>query len=461
MEPLYKWNYDYAETLWMKMFLARPDFEQNRSEVLINFEQALDIIRATDNLTAGIRKIVYLVGWQGLGHDDCYPEMETVNDALKRECDADGRESLLWLVSEAKKYHTAVSFHGNLADAYEATPCFPALVKGDAVVKDKNGDPAVIEVFNGRNAYKISYKGYYESGLFKKNWDRFCEVTPVREAGTVHLDNFCIAQSLNPRTNVEEEAEARNKMLDYIASGGVDVTTEYTYRELEFRAESPTHPIRRFYAAAADPLPQGSFEDVPLRTLGRIPASWWTSGMTVDDCMRVPPSLYAGHLTDPKQLAVFYGTVHGEDIWRGYGNDPKDWAPEFTRQFCTLQVPYAYLNRYARQSYTEADGHYTVFFSGGVVSSGREGRITKNGAVLKDGGDVLLPLDESNESFIVYSEHGRSGAWAIPDAAFAAAAVSELTAEGSVPCGSARIENGTVSLNVPAGRAFLLKAVTQ
>ena len=119
MQPLYKWNYDYGKTLWMKMFLARPDFEQNRSDVLISFEQALDIIRATDNLTAGIRKIVYLVGWQGLGHDDCYPEMEVVNDALKRECDADGRESLLWLCREAKKYHTAVSFHGNLSDAYE------------------------------------------------------------------------------------------------------------------------------------------------------------------------------------------------------------------------------------------------------------------------------------------------------------------------------------------------------
>ncbi len=459
MEPLYKWNYDYAETLWMKMFLARPDFEQNRSEVLINFEQALDIIRATDNLTAGIRKIVYLVGWQGLGHDDCYPEMETVNDALKRECDADGRESLLWLVSEAKKYHTAVSFHGNLADAYEATPCFPALVKGDAVVKDKNGDPAVIEVFNGRNAYKVSYKGYYESGLFKKNWDRFCEAVPVREAGTVHLDNFCIAQSLNPYTSVEDEDAARSKMLDYIASLGIDVTTEYTYRELEWRADSPEHPIRRFYAAAEDPLPEGRFEDAPIRTLGRIPASWWTSGMTAEDCMKVPPALYSGHLTDPKLLAVFYGAMHGEDIWMERGAAPENWAPEFLRQFCTLQLPYFYLNRYDRQRCDENDGGYTVYFSEGVVSRGKEGCITKNGAVLKNGGDVLLPLDEENRRFIAYSENGRSGDWAIPDAAFTAADVFELTADGSIPRGRTVITDGAVNLSVPKGCALLLKSV--
>ncbi len=453
------WNYDYSKTLWMKMYLAEPDFPRRRSRVFITFAQALEIIRAVDNLTAGIPKIVYLVGWQGLGHDDCYPEMEVVNDALKRECDATARESLRWLFNEAKKYHTVVSFHGNLADAYEATPCFPGLVAGNGVVKDLTGAPAVIEVFNGRNAYKVSYKGYYESGLFKKNWDRFCEVTPVREAGTVHLDNFCIAQSLNPRTNVEEEAEARNKMLDYIASGGVDVTTEYTYRELEFRAESPTHPIRRFYAAAADPLPQGSFEDVPLRTLGRIPASWWTDSMTMDDCIRIPPALYAGHLTRPGQLEVFYGTMHGEEIWREHGNDPENWAPEFTRQFCTLQVPYTYLNRYARQSYAGEDGAYTVCFSGGVVSSGKEGLITKNGAVLKRGGDVLLPLEETDKTFIAYSQNGRSGVWEIPDAAFAAAQVFELTPGGNVPRGTAVIENGRISLSVPAGRALLLKAL--
>ena len=457
MQPLYKWNYDYGKTLWMKMFLAKPDFEQNRSDVLISFKQALDIIRATDNLTAGIRKIVYLVGWQGLGHDDCYPEMEVVNDALKRECDADGRESLLWLCREAKKYHTAVSFHGNLSDAYEATPCFPALVRENAVVKDKNGEPAVIEVFNCRNAYKVSYKGYYESGLFKKNWDRFCEIAPVREAGTVHLDNFCIAQSLNPCTSVEDEDAARNKMLDYIASLGIDVTTEYTYRELEWRADSPGHPIRRFYAAAEEPLPEGRPEDAPIRTLGRIPASWWTSGMTAEDCMKIPPSLYSGHLTDPKLLAVFYGGMHGEDIWMKHGADPADWAPEFLRQFCTLQLPYFYLNRYERQRCTEDDGGYTVYLSDGVVSRGKEGRITKNGDVLKDGDDVLLPLDAENRTFIAYSENGRTGDWAIPDAAFAAADVYELTADGSIPRGRVRIANGTVGLNVPKGRALLLK----
>ena len=456
MDKKYNWNYDYSQTLWMKMYLAEPDFPNNRSVVFITFEQALDIIKAVDAMTQGISKIVYLVGWQGLGHDDCYPEMEIVNEALKRAEDKTACDSLWWLFYEAKKYHTIVSFHGNLADAYSDTPCYPELVKTNSLSNNKEGKPAVIEVFNGRDAFKVSYKGYYESGLFKKNWDRFCEVTPVREAGTVHLDNFCIAQSLNPYTSVEDESEARNKMLDYIQSLGIDVTTEYTYRELEWRADSPTHPIRKLYATAVNPLPEGRFEDAPIHTLGRIPSSWWTSGMTIDDCMKIPASIYSGHLTDKKLLDTFYGIVHGEDIWRKYGNNPDDWSGEFIKQFCTLQLPYFYLNHSDRLNYTEDDEGYTVYFSDGIVSTGKSCRIEKNGIVIKDGNDVLLPLDYERKIFIAYSENGRTGEWNIPDADFSKADVYKVTWEGNKPYGTAVIIDGKIKLDVPPGNAFVL-----
>ncbi len=453
-----KWNYDYSQTLWMKMYLAQPDFTKNISDVRITFAQALDLIKTMDALTQGIQKIVYLVGWQGLGHDDCYPEMEVVNEALKREEDATARDSLYWLFEQAKQYHTVVSFHGNLADAYTQTPCFPALVKGNAVVKNKDGEPTPIEVFNGRDGYKISYKGYYESGLFKELWDRFCAATPVREAGTVHLDNFCIAQSLNPYTSVEDEDAARNKMLDYMQSLGIDVTTEYTYRELEWRADSREHPIGKFYQTVVDPLPKGSWQDAPIRTLGRIPASWWTSNLTAQDCMEIPPALYSGHLTDPALLRVFYGAMHGEDIWMKHGIQTENWAPEFLRQFCTLQLPYFYLNRLERRQLEKDGDEYTVVFSGGVKSCGREESISKNGIVLKKGGDVLLPLDAKAQVFIAYSEKGKSGEWNIPDAAFVQASVFEITPNGNVARGTAAVCRGKVTLDVQPGRALVLKA---
>ena len=454
-----KWNYDYSQTLWMKMYLAEPeDFAKGTSKVFITFSQALDIIKAIDAMTQGIRKIIYLVGWQGLGHDDCYPEMEVVNEHLKRACDATARDSLWWLFEEAKRYNTVVSFHVNQADAYSDTPCFPELVATNSLVNGKDGKPAVIEVFNGRDAYKVSYKGYYESGLFKRLWDRFCEVTPVRESGTVHIDNFCVAQSLNPYTSVEEEDAARSRMLDYIASLGIDVTSEYTYREMEWRADSPTHPIRQqLYVTAVDPVPEGDWRDAPIRTLGRIPATWWTSNVTAEECMKIPAAVYSGRLTDPKEKDVFYGAMHGEEIWRAHGNDPADWKAAFLLEFCTMQLPYFYLNRHARLRLEEADDAYIVTFSDGIVSDGRTRTITVNGVPVKEGEDVLLPLDSRNTTFIAYSRNGRDGEWNVPDAAFTQADLFEITPDGNVPCGSVQITDGKVRLRVPADRAFVLR----
>lgn len=454
---LYDWNYDYSKTMWLKMYMAEPDFPNNRSLVYITYERALDIFRVIDNLTQGIRKIVYLVGWQGLGHDDCYPDMDELNEALKRDCDATARESLFWLYNEAKKYNTVVSFHVNLADAYGASKSCPELIAADGVAKNPDGTPAVIEVFNGRDAYKVSYKGYWESGLFGKLWQRFCEATPVREAGTVHIDNFCVAQSFCPETHLEDEVNARNQILDYISDvTGIDVTTEYTYRELEYRADSPTHPIRKFYAKWVDgDLPFSDFTKAPVHTLGRIPSSWWTSGMTAEDCMRIPPSLYSGRLTEKPLLAAFYGCMHGEDIWmRKDVSDPETWAPEFLRQFCTMQLPYLYLNRYDRETLDRDGENYTVGFSGGVVSRGRDGVITRDGVVLKNGGDVCLPLDEDEKTWIVFSENGRNGDWNMPGVKATGAAVYRITSQGNEFLKNAQISDERIALDVEPGTGY-------
>ncbi len=58
-------------------------------------------------------KIIYLVGWQNNGHDDKYPDIFEVNKALKRDEDETSYDSLMWLIKEAKKYNTIVSFHVN------------------------------------------------------------------------------------------------------------------------------------------------------------------------------------------------------------------------------------------------------------------------------------------------------------------------------------------------------------
>ncbi len=453
-----KFNYDYSKTLWMKMFLAKPDWEKKTSDVLINFEQALEIIRIMDNVTQGIKKIVYLVGWQGLGHDDCYPEMEVINPYLKRDCDATPRDSFMWLFKEAEKYNTVISVHGNLADEYEVNQSHPEFVEASAITKYPDGTPAVIEVFYGRNAYKTSYKQYWESGLFKKYFDRFCEVIPVREAGTVHLDNFCIAENFGPRTEMHEQDEARNKMLDYIMSLGIDVTSEYTYREMPLRSES-NHPIRKYYEKCGAEITDTDWRDAPVRTLGRIPAVWWMSNMTIDDCISIQASEFSGYLNVESLRNVFYGTVHGEDIWMNNGIERDVWVPMFIRQFCTMQVPYTYLNRYKRLSYTgNGEDGYVVTFSDGVETCGNTLSITKNGIELKKGYDVILPLTEDNKTFIAYSENGKDGEWNVPDAEFHKAKVYNITADGNEYIFDVTVKDKKISLNLKAGQAVAVIA---
>jgi hypothetical protein len=411
-----------------------------------------------DNITQGIKKIVYLVGWQGLGHDDCYPEMEVINPYLKRDCDASPRDSFMWLFEEAKKYNTVVSVHGNIADEYDANQSHPEFVEASAITKYPDGTPAVIEVFYGRNAYKTSYKQYWESGLFKKYFDRFCEVIPVREAGTVHLDNFCIAENFGPRTEMHEQDEARNKMLDYIMSLGIDVTSEYTYREMPLRSES-NHPIRKYYEKCGAEITDTDWLDAPIRTLGRIPAVWWMNNMTIDDCINIQADEFSGYLNIEPLRNVFYGTVHGEDIWMNNGIEKDVWVPMFIRQFCTMQVPYTYLNRYKRLSYTGNDEEgYTVTFSDGVETCGNELSITKNGIELKKGYDVILPLTEDNKIFIAYSENGKDGEWNVPDAEFDKAKVYNITADGNEYLCDVTVENKKISLNLTAGQAVAVIA---
>lgn len=455
-----KFNYNYSKILWMKMFLAKPDFENNTSEVLINFEQASEIIKRIDNITQGIEKIIYLVGWQGLGHDDLYPEMNVINPYLKRECDATAKDSLLWLIAEAKKCNTVISYHGNVADAYKASPTHEEFVKESAVLKHPDGTPAVIEIFNGRDAYKTSYKQFWESGLFKKIIDDFCEAVPVKEAGTVHLDNFCIAENMFPRTDVEQQNEARNKMLDYVMSLGIDVTSEYTYRELLLRADAEKHPVRKYYAQYQDNLPVGDWRDAPLHTLGRIPAVWWMSNMTIDDCINIQPEEFSGYLNDSVLKTVFYGTMHGEDIWMNNGIDSEVWVPLFIREFCTHHIPYIYLNRYKRLSYKEDDGNYIVTFDGGVESTGRIKTITRNGIVLKNGNDVILPLTQDDMTFVAYSENGKDGEWNIPDAPFSKAAVYNITEYGNEYIGDVTVTDKKILLSLSAGQAVAVKGIS-
>ncbi len=208
-------KHDYTQTMMMKLFMARPN-SLGGSEVVCNFSQALEIVKATDIITVGVPKIIYLVGWQYNGHDDKYPAFFEVNKNLKNPEDETALDSMLKFMEEAEKYNTTISVHVNFADAYENSPVFADYVVNKSLIRTKAGNPAVIEQYNGLPCYKVSYKEEWESGLFKKRTDKLLAMLPIEKAGTIHVDNFQCYANRSPKVSVYEMQVFWKKMIAYL-----------------------------------------------------------------------------------------------------------------------------------------------------------------------------------------------------------------------------------------------------
>ena len=119
--------------------MARPKPEGG-SNVSLTFEDALKVIKGIDELSRGVQKIFYLVGWQYDGHDWKYPAFFEFNEALKRPQDATAADSYRWLREEAKKYNTTISVHVLLGDAYENSPLWEHYLKNGFICRDAQGN---------------------------------------------------------------------------------------------------------------------------------------------------------------------------------------------------------------------------------------------------------------------------------------------------------------------------------
>lgn len=445
MKPQWQYNYDYTKCMVMKLGLAHPDKARpGKSKVLMTFEQALDFIKKVDAITQGIPKIYYLVGWQYLGHDDKYPDFFEVNEALKRAQDATAYDSFRWLCEEAKQYHSVVSVHINFNDAYDNAPSFDDFVRAGALIRKKNGQPRAIEKYNGRACYKTCLKAYWESGLFKRQLDRFVETFPfIAETGTIHVDNFQCYKNQSPAVSIREMQNARRKMITYAHEKGLDITSEFTYKETE---DLPTRPLFG--------LPREHHRSAPMDTVGFIPMTWWCNRQTKKELVEVPPQVYCGGMFREKRYEkILYGNMHGEDILTTAN---AHWAEDFLHQFATLQVPYHFLCAHKRLAIDGFGSNLHCTLSDGIESFGKAQTITQNGVVRKKGDTLLLPLVQKKGQYIAYSKTGDSRTWHIPEAVGRSAQVYAITENGNAFINTLPIKNGDLTLQIEPRQALLV-----
>jgi len=449
--PVYIQNkHLYHQTLTMKLFMAQALYDSTykrkdngKTELYLNCEQALDVIRRIDNITLGIPKIIYLVGWQYNGHDSKYPAWFEGNESIKRPGDPSALESIKWLMKEAVKYHTTVSLHINMFDAYEDSPLWDKYVKNNIIAR--NNDSTLRK---GEWGYPISYAQEWKTGFARKRIDTLCRLLPVEKAGTIHIDAFhswppvpvkrkngkdSIDLKQTPISpflgfTVKDETEAQRQIFSYWASKGIDVTSE-----------------------GVDFLRETAFE-------GFQHMAWWFGGKS-DYYIKWPASYYCGGMDRSMWGKLFGSSMHGEDIVR---KDPGK-LTGFKQNFCLKTAVWYYLNRLDRLYLINGKDFRSVCFSDNVkvFLSENDYRITRGEMLILENDNLFIPaLWMGTNTIVSYSMSGyKNRKWVLPDDWSGATTVKlyRVTDLGVKEIGVAAVIDGVITLSLKKDDMILIE----
>lgn len=447
--PLLQWHHPYHQTLTMKLFLSQAQFDgkykrkdNGNSTVQLTIEEALEVIRKIDNLTLGIPKIIYLVGWQYNGHDSKYPAFFEGNEKLKRPGDKNTLESIRWLMKEAKQYHTTVSLHINMFDAYEDSPLWNEYVAHDIIAKNKNGS-----LLAGEWGYPISYAQEWKTGYAQKRIDSLCRLLPVQEAGTIHIDAFHtwpplpsvdtngkayvnldkkITSPYLPFT-VQDETAAQRKIFEYWAAKGIDVTSE-----------------------GVDFLRETDFA-------GLQPMAWWFV-RSAGEYLRYPAGYYTGGVDNGEWGRLFGSSMHGEQEIK---DDPVH-LRSFLEKFCVKTAIWYYLNRLDRLYVVQSSTEKKAVFSNKVEAAVKNGNytLTRAGKLLANNEDICIPaLWMPQPALIAYSKNGyRNKQWSLPESIheYKTLDVYQITTAGRKFLYSVQNKKGSIKLSLPANAGYVI-----
>jgi Endo-alpha-N-acetylgalactosaminidase len=390
---------EYHQTLTLKLFLGQRGLilEGRDATILVNFEEALAIIKKVDVLTLGIPKIIYLVGWQEGGHDWNYPDWSQVNSALKLPAHQSALQSLRWLINEARRYNTTVSLHINMFDAYQSSPLWHEYLQKDVIARDADGTLFDRnETFHGEKVYCISYTREWREGLAQRRIDQLLDLIPELVDGhTIHIDAFHSNWQGQPISPWHTKPE----------NGGI---TE------QFEVETQRLIFKRWQARGLDVTGEAItfFRSDPF--IGLQPMAWWyDAGQKFR--LKIPESLYTmGRSTRQGEGDPRFGeSMHGEDLFL----HDKEQLSGFLGTFCRTTLVWYTLNRLERIELSQE----RLYYSDGVVAGNFDGTemIRRGEFILRWNDDVFVPIlwhEGRNKKIMAYSRHGYVGRrWRLPD----------------------------------------------
>lgn len=409
-DTLYPYVHEYDQTLVYKIAVDYCPANPMRP---LDAAQTLDVIRRIDNITRGIPKIVYLVGWQYRGHDTGYPALDKVNEHLKRPADASALDSLRWLMREGPRHHTLVSLHVNFSDCYlDDNALGPYYKERDIIVRNGDGthrqgytwcDHMAYRTSNFRNWYQDTFKDRQIGPLFNM-------IPELAASGTLHPDAWYSIDDPYYGVTDAQDCEAMRQMTLYVRRAyNVDLTTEFDRRRPPNTDFVLYHPML-WHIAWDERTPPDPMK-IPSYFLAGVNAKTWSSSAETVQ-------------------SKFFG--EGSPFESEVGDDPAALRGGL-KSFATRALGWYFLNRKLRVTF---DGQ-TATFSDGVTTS-YPGRyvIKADGEFIQDGDDVFIPaLWRTNREIVAYSSRGYAGrTWKLPEAWSGVKAVDayRITMEGLV-----------------------------
>lgn len=428
-KPERPYMYPYHTMMIMKMFMAQPD-GKGGTIIKMNYDDVLENIKKVDQLTRGITKIVYLVGWQFNGHDDKYPAMNVFNEALKRAEDTTARESYMFVKNEAKKYNTILSVHINMVDAYTNSPLWHTYVKNDLICKNADGRFLQWGSYNNLPTFQVCLPNEWKKGFTQKRIDEVIELLDLTDSKTVHIDAFEPRESPYHGYSKETSTTIMRKILRYWRNKGIDVTSEF-YRGYQ--------RIDTF--------------------VGLQPAAWYND-LTAEERAAISPELACGGrgglygaIWDTAFL--FGDNMHGEDLF-GKHTD----FEAFKKEFCITTLQFTYLNQHQVKEYNANEK--TVIYSDGLIVNANNKTITQQGSEVRQQNNLLMPATwiKSHRELIAYSETGYSTkTWSLPENRHGvkSANVYTVSENGLGNLRSIPIENGRITLSLKANEMLSIQ----
>lgn len=390
-DTLYPYVHEYDQMLVYKLIV---DYCPTSKAPPLNAGQALEVIRRVDQITRGIPKLVYLVGWQYRGHDTGYPSFAKVNDHLKRPQDSTALDSLRWLMREGPKCHTLVSLHVNFSDCYlDDNPLGPYYKERNIIVRNTDGtyhqgynwcDHMAYRASNFRNWYQDTFKDKQIDPLFKM-------IPELARSGSLHPDAWYNTDDPYYGITDAQDCRAMREMTVYVRrTYNVDLTTEFDRRRPPGIDFVLFHPMI-WHLGWDERTPPDPMKIPSYFSTGGNALTWSNEAETVQSKFFGDSSLLEDEIA--KDPATLSGGL---------------------RSFVTHTLPWYFLNRKLRMSF---DGN-TATFTGGVTTSYPGKRIMKIGDdFLQDGNDVFISaLWRANREVIAYSADGYADrSWKLPE----------------------------------------------